>query len=132
MTVYLQEHLNGGQRLIHNGHQEYGTKPLNVGLRITVAKKIDNLKDLEIWSDLNFLTSIVKKQLDKKKSENLEKMSESLIRVVFYFQEYSNNIRLYKKALLDYRLQRNRAIERARKAEQENERLRKQNESLSI
>jgi hypothetical protein len=132
MTVYLQEHLNGGQRLIHNGHQEYGTKPLNVGLRITVAKKIDNLKDLEIWSDLNFLTSIVKKQLDKKKSENLEKMSESLIRVVYYFQEYSNNIRLYKKALLDYRLQRNRAIERARKAEQENERLRKQNESLSI
>ena len=132
MTVYLQEHLNGGQRLIHNGRQEYGTKPLNVGLRITVAKKIDNLKDLEIWSDLNFLTSIVKKQLDKKKSENLEKMSESLIRVVYYFQEYSNNIRLYKKALLDYRLQRNRAIERARKAEQENERLRKQNESLSI
>lgn len=82
-------------------------------------KKIDNLKDLEIWSDLNFLTSIVQKQLNKNKTENLEKMSESLIRVVFYFQEYSNNIRLYKKALLEYRLTKNRAIERARKAEQE-------------
>ena len=101
-------------------------KPLNVGLRITVDKKIDNLKDLEIWSDLNFLTSIVSSQLDKRKTKNLEKMSESLIRVVFYFQEYSNNIRLYKKALSDYRLQRNRAIERARKAEQQNEKLRKQ------
>ena len=97
-----------------------------------MAKKIDNLKDLEIWSDLNFLTSIVKKQIDKKKTENLEKMSESLVRVVFYFQEYSNNIRLYKKALLDYKLQRNRAIERARRTEKENEKLRKQNESLSI
>ena len=97
-----------------------------------MAKKIDNLKDLEIWSDLNFLTSIVKKQLDKKKTENLEEMSESLVRVVFYFQEYSNNIRLYKKALLDYKLQRNRAIERARRTEKENEKLRKQNESLSI
>tara|TARA_Y100000401_G_scaffold25096_1_gene17405 strand:+ start:4115 stop:4441 length:327 start_codon:yes stop_codon:yes gene_type:complete len=107
-------------------------KLLNVGLRIIVAKKIDNLKDLEIWSDLNFLTSIVKKQIDKKKTENLEKMSESLVRVVFYFQEYSNNIRLYKKALLDYKLQRNRAIERARRTEKENEKLRKQNESLSI
>ena len=105
---------------------------MNVGQKITVGKKIDNLKDLEIWSDLNFLTSIVSSQLDKKKSENLEKMSESLVRVVFYFQEYSNNIRLYKKALSDYRLARNRAIERARKAEQENEKLRKQNESLSI
>jgi hypothetical protein len=95
-------------------------------------KKIDNLKELEIWSDLNFLTSIVSSQLDKRKSENLEKMSESLIRVVFYFQEYSNNIRLYKEALSEYRLDKNRAIERARKAEQENERLRKQNKSLSL
>ena len=107
-------------------------KPLNVGLKIIVDKKINNLKELEIWSDLNFLTSIVKKQIDKKKTENLEKMSESLVRVVFYFQEYSNNIRLYKKALLDYKLQRNRAIDRARRTEQENEKLRKQNESLSI
>ena len=95
-------------------------------------KKIDNLIDLDIWTDLNFLTSIVKKQLDKKKTENLEKMSESLVRVVFYFQEYSNNIRLYKKALSEYRLTKNRAIKRARKAEQENEKIRKQNESLSI
>ena len=124
--------LSGGQRLTLIGNLEYGIKPLNVGQRITVAKKINNLKDLEIWTDLHFLTSIVSSQLDKRKTKNLEKMSESLVRVVFYFQEYSNNIRLYKQALLDYKLQRNRAIERARKAEQENERLRKQNESLSI
>ena len=50
----------------------------------------------------------------------------------FYFQENLNNKRLYKKALSEYRLSKNRAIERARKAEQENEKLRKQNESLSI
>ena len=105
---------------------------MNVGQKITVGKKIDNLKDLEIWSDLNFLTSIVSSQLDKRKSKNLEKMSESLIRVVFYFQEYSNNIRLYEQSLSEYRLDKNRAIERARKAEKENEKIRKQNESLSI
>ena len=101
------------------GHLKYGTKLLNVGQRITVDRKIDNLKDLEIWSDLNFLTTIVKKQLDKKKSENLEKMSESLVRVAYYFQEYSNNIRLYKEAISDYRLARNRAIERARKLDRQ-------------
>ena len=95
-------------------------------------RKIDNLKDLEIWSDLNFLIAIVKKQIDKKETENLKKMSECLIRLTFYYQETSNNKRLYKEAISDYRLARNRAIERARKAEQENEKLRKQNESLSI
>jgi hypothetical protein len=118
--------LLGDQTLILIGSQWYGTRLLNVGLRITVDKKIDNLKDLEIWSDLNFLTSIVKKQIDKKKTKNLEKMSESLVRIVFYFQEYSNNIRLYKKALSEYKLTKNRAIERARKAEKQNEKLRKQ------
>jgi|TARA_R100000482_G_scaffold90185_1_gene36916 alanine-alpha-ketoisovalerate/valine-pyruvate aminotransferase len=115
-----------------NGNLWYGMKPLNVGLRIIVDKKVNNLKDLEIWADLNFLSSIVSSQLDKRKTKNLEKMSESIIRVIFYFQEYSNNIRLYKKALSEYRLTKNRAIERARKAEKENEKLRKQNESLSI
>ncbi len=105
---------------------------MNVGQRITVDRKIDNLKDLEIWSDLNFLISIVKKQIDKKKTKNLEKMSECLVRLTFYFQENTNNIRLYKEAISDYRLARNRAIERARKAEKQNEKLRKQNESLSI
>jgi len=130
--MQLQVLLLGGQSLTLIGSLWYGMKLLNVGLRITVDKKIDNLKDLEIWSDLNFLTSIVSSQLDKRKTKNLEKMSESLIRVVFYFQEYSNNIRLYKQALSEYRLTRNRAIERARKAEKENEKLRKQNESLSI
>ena len=95
-------------------------------------KKIAILTDLELRSVLHFLTSIVSSQLDKRKTKNLEKMSESLVRVAFYFQEYSNNIRLYKEALSDYKLQRNRAIERARKAEQENEKIRKQNESLSL
>ena len=89
-------------------------------------RKIDNLKDLEIWSDLNFLIAIVKKQIDKKETKNLKKMSECLIRLTFYYQETSNNKRLYKEAISDYRLARNRAIERARKAEQENEKLRKQ------
>ena len=95
-------------------------------------KKIDNLKELEIWSDIYFLSSIIKKQLDKKRTDNLVKMSEAVVRLAFYFQEYTNNKKLYEKALSEYKLSKNRAIKRARKSEEENEKLRKQNKSLSI
>ena len=59
-------------------------------------------------------------------------MADAISRLTFYFQENINNKRLYKKAISEYRMSRNRAIERARKSEKENEKLRKQNESLSI
>jgi len=43
--------------------------------------------------------------------------------VYFYCKKNINNKKLYKKALTEYRLAKNRAIERARKAEEENEKL---------
>ena len=92
-------------------------------------KKIDNLKDMEIWGDISFLASTILKEYNNKKTSELEEMADAISRLTFYFQENINNKRLYKKALSDYRLSRNRAIERARKAEEENEKLRKQNES---
>ncbi|QDP47385.1 MAG: hypothetical protein GOVbin2950_17 [Prokaryotic dsDNA virus sp.] len=90
-----------------------------------MKNKIENLKDMEIWTDLHFLTSIVHKQIEKKKTDNLEKMSDSLIRIVYYFKEYSNNIRLYKKALSEYKLSKNRAIERARRVEKQLNKIKK-------
>ena len=99
---------------------------MNVGQRITVDRKIDNLKDLEIWGDISLLASTILKQYNKKKTSKLEDMADAISRITFYFQENINNKRLYKKALSDYRLQKNRAIERARKAEKQNEKLQKQ------
>lgn len=98
-------------------------KPLNVGLRITVNKKIDNLKDMEIWADISLLSATILKQYNKKKTSNLEALADAIARLTFYFQENINNKRLYKKAISDYRLARNRAVERARKAEKENEEI---------
>ena len=98
-------------------------KLLNVGLRITVNKKIDNLKDMEIWADISLLSATILKQYNKKKTSNLEALADAIARLTFYFQENINNKRLYKKAISDYRLARNRAVERARKAEKENEEI---------
>lgn len=115
--------MNGDQTLILIGSLEYGMKPLNVGLRITVNKKIDNLKDMEIWADISLLSATILKQYNKKKTSNLEALADAIARLTFYFQENINNKRLYKKAISDYRLARNRAVERARKAEKENEEI---------
>lgn len=78
---------------------------------------------MEIWGDISLLSGTILKQYNKKKTSNLEEMADAISRLTFYFQENLNNKRLYKKALSEYRLAKNRAIERARKAEAENEKL---------
>ena len=78
---------------------------------------------MEIWADISLLSGTILKQYNKKKTSNLEAMADAIARLTFYFQENLNNKRLYKKALSEYRLAKNRAIERARKAEGENEKL---------
>jgi len=87
---------------------------------------------MEIWADISFLASTILKEYNKKKTSELEEMADAISRLTFYFQENINNKRLYKKAISEYRLSRNRAIERARKSEKENEKLRKQNQSNSL
>ena len=74
-------------------------KPLNVGLKIIVDKKINNLKELEIWTDLNFLSSIIKSRIDKRKTKNLEKMSESIVRVITTFKNTPTTYDYIKKLL---------------------------------
>lgn len=78
---------------------------------------------MEIWADISLLSGTILKQYNKKKTSNLEALADAIARLTFYFQENLNNKRLYKKALSEYRLAKNRAIERARKAEEENEKL---------
>jgi len=99
-------------------------------LNILFAKKIDNLKEMEIWADISLLSGTILKQYNKKKTSNLEALADAIARLTFYFQENINNKRLYKKAISDYRLARNRAVERARKAEKENEKLIKKTKQL--
>tara|TARA_Y100001938_G_C8008680_1_gene388777 strand:+ start:346 stop:744 length:399 start_codon:yes stop_codon:yes gene_type:complete len=121
--VYLQVLSLGGQSLTLIGSLWFGMKPLNVGLKIIVDKKINNLKEMEIWADIHYLASIILKQSKKKKSNTLDDMAAAISRLTFYFHENLNNKKLYQKAISDYRLAKNRAVERARKAEGENKKL---------
>ena len=93
--------------------------------------EIDNLKEYEISSDIEFLSEMILKQIKKQKSPVLLKMRDSIVRLAYYFLESKNERRLYQEALSDYKLRKNRAILRARKAEEENEKIRRQSKSSS-
>ena len=58
-------------------------------------------------------------------------MADAVTNLAFYFQEYTNNIRLYEKALSEYKLAKNRAIQRARRSEQETEKIQRKINSRS-
>ena len=93
-------------------------------------QKIENLKDFEIFADLELIGGTILKARKQKETELNIKLSESIQRLFYYYHEARNYKRLYEEALSDYKLQRNRAINRARKAEKTIEKLQEQIKKL--
>lgn len=87
-------------------------------------KKIQNLKELEYYGNFNLVGEILMK-LRKKYPENekIKEAVEAMGQVGVFVTELMSNSYFYDKSLEDYRSQKIRAIERARKAEQELEEL---------
>lgn len=87
-------------------------------------KKIQNLKELEYYGNFNLVGEILMK-LKKKYPENerIKEAVEAMGQVGVFVTELMSNSYFYDKSLEDYRSQKIRAIERARKAEQELEEL---------
>lgn len=89
-------------------------------------KKIQNLKELEYYGNFNLVGEILMK-LRKKYPENekIKEAVEAMGQVGVFVTELMSNSYFYDKSLEDYRSQKIRAIERARKAEQELEEIKK-------
>jgi hypothetical protein len=85
--------------------------------------KIKNIKDMKYFSNMELLSTLVLKAIKKKPTETLSKMSKAIVEVTFYVNELQSDRWAYDKALSDYRADKNRAIERARKVEKKNEDL---------
>jgi len=85
--------------------------------------KIKNIKDVEYFSNMELLSTLVLDAMKKQTSETLEKMAKAISEVTFYVNELQSDRWAYDKALSDYMADKNRAIERARKAEKQNEDL---------
>ncbi len=92
--------------------------------------KIDLLKDMEYIVDIDMLTNLVLNQIKKKETTTLTEMSKAIARIFFYVNSLQVDRRMYDKAMNQYREDKNRAVLRARKADIEIEKLRKEIKTL--
>ena len=88
--------------------------------------KIDLLKDMEYLTDIEMLSTLILDQLKKKETPTLKEMSGAISRIFFYVNNLQMDRKMYDKAISQYREDKNRAVLRARKAEQKVEELEKE------
>jgi len=89
----------------------------------SMNRKIENLKEMCYYSNISLLSEMVLDAIKKNDSDNLQKMSKAITEIAFYVNGLQMDRWAYNKSLDEYRLSKNRAIERARKAEKKIEEL---------
>ncbi len=94
-------------------------------------KKLNNFKEAEYYANFNYVGEyIVKSRKAKPDNEPLNKMYFAWQEIGFYVHNLITNERLYEQSLSEYRSDKIRAVERARKADIEIEKLRVEVEKL--
>ena len=96
-------------------HTTFKTKDFD---RELVSKKLDNLKDLQYLVN----SELVNNQLNKWRAsqpdnENLNKFTEAMLNIELYVNELQNDRHLLMLSIDEYKADKLRAIDRARKAE---------------
>ena len=94
-------------------------------------KKINNLKEIEYYSNFNLVGEhIVKSRKLKPNNQALNDMYFAWQEVGFYVHNHITNEKMYDISLSEYRADKIRAVERARKAELRIEKLKQKLEKL--
>ena len=94
--------------------------------------KINNLKDLQYYGNIELLSSVVLEALKKQETPKLVEMSKAISQITFYVNNLHEDRKMYNRSLIEYRLDRNRAIERARRAEKKIEKLEEELKKFNI
>ena len=91
--------------------------------RAGTDKKLDLLKAIEFANDFDMMSNILLEWKKKKPSEVVDKMINANIRMYYYSFNMEESVRLMRKMVSEYRADKLRAVERARKAEKRIEEL---------
>ena len=85
--------------------------------RNSTDKKIDLLKAIEFANDFDMMANILLEWKAKKPSEIIDKTIDANIRMYYYSFNMEESVRLMRKMVSEYRADKLRAVERARKAD---------------
>jgi len=89
-----------------------------------------DLAELQYIADAESALQILKKWQDKSDNKELRLLSESIVRIVFYANKLELESYCYNRLISEARSDKNRAIERARRVEEELETLKKLNNEI--
>ena len=96
-------------------------------------KKINNLKEGEYYANFNLVGEhIVKSRKAKPENKVINEMYYCWQEIGFYVHNLIYNQRFYEETISQYRSDKLRAVERARKADKKIEELEKEIESLKV
>ena len=86
--------------------------------RELVSKKLDNLKDIQYLTNAEIANNILLEYQKKNRTnEKLETLINAVVQIHFYVTELQNDRHLLMLSIDEYRADKLRAVERARKAE---------------
>lgn len=90
-------------------------------------KKIDNLKELQYYGDFNLVADVITR-LKKKHPDNTKIIEavDAMTQIGFFVQNLISDRYFYNESMNQYRADKIRAIERARKADKLVEELKKE------
>ena len=93
--------------------------------------KIENLRDLEFYGAYEYCVTICQKWLEQKPNNpELQELAKQLANVFFYTTYMQQQRNLYEKTFSEFRADKLRAVERARKTDKKCEELQTQLDKL--
>lgn len=94
--------------------------------------KINNLKDLQYYGNIELLSNVVLDAMKKKDTPKLQEMSKAVAQIAFYVNHLQTDRQMYNKSMSQYRQDTARAVERARRAEKKIEELEEELKKFNI
>jgi len=86
-------------------------------------RKITLLREIEYSNDFDLVSTILLEWSKQKQTKTIDKVIAAHNRMYFFTFDMQEQVRLMRQMVSEYRSDKNRAIERARKSDKENEKL---------